>query len=94
MRLASSTIAILIKMLKITGQNASALYGAKNDWIMAATIKETIPARKDIKNHGRVIWGFLDLSQKKTIIAGRVAVNNKSRRTQIPFILLLYCMVE
>jgi len=56
---------------------------------MAATIKEIIPARKDIRNHGRVTDDLLDLSQKKTIIAGRVAVNNKSRRTQIPFIIIV-----
>jgi len=76
-------------MLKITGKNASVLYGAKNAWIIAATIKEIIPARKDTRNQGRVIGDFLELNQKKTIIAGRVAVNIKSRRTQIPFIIIV-----
>jgi len=94
MRLASSTRAILIKMLKITGHNASLLYGANSAWIMAATIKEIIPARKEIRNHSRVMRDFLDLSQKKTIMAGRVAVNNKSSKTQIPFMIIVIYTVE
>jgi hypothetical protein len=55
---------------------------------MAATTKEIIPIARDNRNKDRVTGDFPDLSQKKTIIAGRVAVNNKSKSTKIPFIII------
>jgi hypothetical protein len=73
-------------MLNNTGQTPSLLLKAKNVWIIAATIKEIIPVENDKRNHGSVIEGFLDLSQKKTTIAGKVAAIIKSRSIQIPFI--------
>jgi hypothetical protein len=79
-------MAIRINILNNTGHMPSLLLKGKSVWINAATIKEIMPAENDKRNHGRVIEGFLDLSQKKTTIAGRVAAIVKSRSIQIPFI--------
>ena len=60
---------------------------------MAAITKEMSPAVRDARNQGNVKAGFLNLSQKKTAIAGRAALSINRIRIQIPFMVPIYSRI-
>ena len=86
-RLASSTRAIRMNTPKKSCPRAykSPLPGeGKKLWMRAAGRRDTIPAPREIKNHGQVTGDFTARKEKKAAITGSAAANNKSRSIQVP----------